>query len=148
MPIASTTSAATVPETTAPTVTTEPPNSVDLPKDAKFTEPRDATGEVTDLLRESLPAANREAVRTALRDALTARLAANGCDLPPTTQLNFSGGTARAPVLVAVAAFGCDDSVGGVRYRITLGSNSDGWAITSATREDFCLRGVDGAVCT
>lgn len=148
LPLPSTTVAVTSPETTGAVETTAPSNSVELPAGSGFTDPRDATAEVVGLLGAALPADKRDAVESAFRDALDARLAANGCEVPPSVQVGFDLAKPSATVLVVTATFGCDDSVGGVRYRATLtGSNSKGWTVSSATREDLCLRGEGGALC-
>lgn len=155
VPITPTTAAATVPAVSGPPVsdstetTAAPVNSVALPPGSTFTHSRDATDEVVALVGDAVPAPDREALGSAVRAALNQRLSANGCDVSPAMLLGFTNTGTRSPVLSVTATFGCDDSVGGVRYRVTLtGSNAKGWTIASATREDLCLRGTDGTVCT
>jgi hypothetical protein len=100
------------------------------------------------MLGVAVPAASIDAFGSAFRAGLTVQLSAGGCEVPPTMQLGFAVDDPAAPVLHATVSFGCDDSAGGVRYAVTLGgSDSAGWTITSATREDLCLRGTSGALC-
>jgi hypothetical protein len=108
----------------------------------------DATAEAVALLGSAIPAANIDDVGRAFRDALTRQVSTNGCEVAPTMQLGFDVNDPAAPVLSATAAFGCDDAVGGVRYSVALGgSDSTGWTVASATREDLCLRGTSGSLC-
>ena len=128
--------------------TTAPSNSVLLPPGSTFAGLSDATAEAVALLGAAVPAATIDDLGSAFRTALTARLLAGGCEVPPAMQLGFAVDDPAIPVLHVTAAFGCDDAVGGVRYTVVLGGDATtGWTVASATREDLCLRGTSGVLC-
>jgi hypothetical protein len=76
----------------------------------------------------------------------------DGCEAPPTARVVARDGA--DPVTVTIDhRFGCDDSGGGVRYELTIGSAADpmsaddAWWVQNATARTLCLRGGGPAFC-
>jgi len=133
-----TTTPATSPPTTATTTSASTLPSLVPPQ--AYTAAADATAEIKALIGTPGPVVNKPGELT---DAVAALLvkAASGCDVAPKTATSTKGGE---PAIGTIEIrTGCDDSVGGVRYVLTMeGDDTSGWGVASATRSNLCIRGV------
>ncbi len=134
-PGTATTAAAATPTTTRP-ATSPPTSSAGLVAAA----PEDATVLITDLLGDSPPAVVDPAD---LAELVADALASAG---DPTQVDEVSGGEPATAVITVIVRD--DDSIGGVRYTLTMeGDDALGWVVASAMSENLCRRGVDGPLC-
>jgi hypothetical protein len=107
---------------------------------AGYTRPRDAT---VDVLQELSPAVETPAE---LAQAFATALLAgdSGCEVASTAEV-VSVTEGDPATAVVETTFGCDDSVGGARYTLTMEPDDVlGWVVQSATIEDRCLRAGAG----
>ncbi|MFT3854210.1 MAG: hypothetical protein QM733_15935 [Ilumatobacteraceae bacterium] len=136
----STTAATTVaPTTTISAATTGgagPSTSI-----AGRTDPRDALVELTAVAPG--PFASPDAVIDAVIAAFSEP---DDCEVAPTAQLASRSG--EGPVTAEVATtIGCDASVAGTDYALTISESGGQWTITAATAQVLCRRGVGDDVC-
>jgi hypothetical protein len=129
-------SAGSVPATTTRPATSPPTSAAELVAAA----PEDATVLITDLLGDPPPVVIDP---TDLAELVADALASAG---DPTQVDEVSSGEPATAVITLIVRE--DDSIGGVRYTITMeGDDSLGWVVASATSENLCRRGVDGPLC-
>ena len=112
-----------------------------------LTTARDATAEIADLLGSPGPVVERpDDLAQAVADALVA--SGSDCEAGPPTATVVSVTPGEPAVAVIVLMAGCDDSVGGARYELTMeGDDTSGWGVAAATRQDICLRGASADLC-
>lgn len=137
----STTAAATAvaPTTTVaatPTAGAGPSTSI-----AGRTDPRDALVELTAVAPG--PFASPDA---AIDAVVVSFSEPDDCEVAPTAQLTGRSGDGPVTAEVATTA-GCDDSVAGTDYTLTITEAGGQWTITAATAQTLCRRGVGDDVC-
>jgi hypothetical protein len=144
---ATTAVATTVPATPAPTTATAPAVTTVAPSTSPaagpgYALPADATAEVERELTPPPVVDSPEELAQEFAAAILVR--EKGCEVAPTAAVTSV--TAGEPATAVVeTTFGCDDSLGGARYTLTMDPDDAlGWVVVSATVEYLCLRGGAG----
>ncbi len=109
-----------------------------------FTTFTDATADVVDRVGPG----SFESPDAIVDQLLQALIRPTGCDVFPTaTVVDRTDGPGSVAFTVA-ARSGCDDSVGGADYQLSVVQDANGsWRVDGAQRRELCTRGASGDVC-